>query len=183
MIAFELIKHPVCIMLTPLSPDLFAIIFGIAGYSLALSVPAGQSLYPPTSSLQGSPPSLLVTPASQDSSDDGSPSILTPNITIPQYDIFPTLLNTEVQCDGGRYGVNVDFQACSIALSKIGNNATSFSAVQRGTRARKDVALPHRWSSRECLYLVSWPSHNIFIAFWKNRVLSSYKMMICGDPY
>lgn len=76
--------------------------------------------------------------------------------TSPQYDVFPAAINAIPQCDGSRYGVNVDKTACENALGQLNAmDTTPFTVAQRGLGLRPSMNLPNRTSSskRYCLYL------------------------------
>lgn len=66
---------------------------------------------------------------------------------LPFYDVFPAAVNANVQCDGGRYGQNLDRAACQDALQKIGTSLDYIPAAQRGLGRRPKMALPNRYSS------------------------------------
>lgn len=109
--------------------------------SLALSI---SSSAPIDIDLSGDPASDVITPLVVYNN-----SLTLTNTTTPQYDIFPATTNAFVQCNSGRYGVNLDRSACLDAVAKIGNDPTQFTVAQRGLGRRPAVALPNRWVSCE----------------------------------
>ena len=76
--------------------------------------------------------------------DNGSFQVKT-NSTF--YDVFPAAINANVQCDGARYGQQVDRVACQDALHKIGTALDYLTVAQRGMGRRPMMALPQRYSS------------------------------------
>lgn len=63
------------------------------------------------------------------------------------YDVFPAAINANVQCDGARYGQQVDRVDCQDALQKTGTSFDYVPAAQRGLGRRPAIVLPQRYSS------------------------------------
>ena len=122
-----------------------------------LNVPEGEGIYQPDTSPSQNISSLLVNNVAEDNNGTSALDVLTPNTTSATYDTLPTLLTSTIQCDGGRYGVNLDIQSCRDALSKINlNDWIPKSTAQRGFGKRPHIILPNRWSS--CKAILSSPA-------------------------
>ena len=146
---------------------LLAVTTSFLRLSLAANIPQAEqgSLYQPGYSTSDNTSTLLVTDAALNSSSDDADgtsllSLYSANPNSQLYDVFPAgISNNNVQCDGSRYGVNIDRAACQDALQRIGTSPAIITVAQRGTGRRPQITLPNRYSScKHTWILIQKPS-------------------------